>query len=306
MTLPEQDTDLLHNQTLVLDGSSQPYSFQVETYTEYTDSEGAMYTLHDGHEATGPTQIKVENGQLYVKAFGATEWSAVGEPLGTEETTTGTAQAGGDPYVHPLRGPPVKLPNVECTYRMYQDDDVIINADVRAATPEARAQIERAARQSAAAALGVDAVSAGAFFFRRVLVAHRASGETLTLDLETRTWSGSTPNLRLGSPVLVESDKAEHAYDMGAASAVHVPIEWGNGRLALAVHFVRNPQVRNGLGLSGTFPAGSTGLMVRNFRPKLWQLASLSDIRERSPTSRRLYSNRGTAAHREVSILVSA
>lgn len=59
--------------------------------------------------------------------------------------------------------------------------------------------------------------------------------------------------------------------------------------------FCRNPQVRNGLRLSGT------GLLTRNYRPRLFTLSRLTDGRAtRVPRStRRLTTQRGTNGHRE-------
>ena len=67
---------------------------------------------------------------------------------------------GGDPYLYPLVGPPIKLPNVEQVYRLYQDTDVVVNARVARASPQIRAEIEALVQDT-----GLRAVSTEAYFF---------------------------------------------------------------------------------------------------------------------------------------------
>ena len=187
-----------------------------------------------------------------------------------------SAQGGGDPYIYPLAGPPVKLPNCSATYRLYQDERTVVNAEVRAASPAIQAEIVRAAADVGA---GLVPISAEAYFFSRLHVAHRSAAgapwEHVTVDLENRRTTGSTPGLQVGQPQLLE--QPDQAYDPGARSHAYIPIRWGRGagRRELLVHFTRNPQVRNGLSLRGPGLERGTGLMVRNFRPKLFGIHAL-------------------------------
>jgi hypothetical protein len=55
-----------------------------------------------------------------------------------------------------------------------------------------------------------------------------------------------------------------------------IPVRWGQDT-CLTISYSRNPQIRNSLRLSGrkTSLAGGTGLLMRNYRPKLFRLPNL-------------------------------
>jgi len=52
------------------------------------------------------------------------------------------ASAGDDPYIYPLVGPPLKLPNADRIYRLYEDARVVINAEVARASPRIQRAIQ--------------------------------------------------------------------------------------------------------------------------------------------------------------------
>ena len=79
----------------------------------------------------------------------------------------------------------------------------------------------------------------------------------------------------MGAPQLLA--QPDQAYDPHARSHVCIPVRWGRGagRRELLVHFSRNPQVRHGLSLHGPGLERGSGLLVRNFRPKLFSIPTL-------------------------------
>ena len=185
------------------------------------------------------------------------------------------AVAGGDPYIYPLVGPAVKLPNVDGHYRLYQDDEVVINVHVAAASPEAMRDIERLTLPVVHTGLGLTPIASEAFFFRALYVASRSTGESVTIDLDRRTTTGSTALLHVGPPEV--QHHPGHAYDPDARSHVCIPVTWGR-RMALTVHYSHHVQVRNGLSLRGA-QLHATGLLVRNYRPKFFVVPSLTYTR---------------------------
>ena len=58
-----------------------------------------------------------------------------------------------------------------------------------------------------------------------------------------------------------------------------IPVRWGQDT-CLTIRYSRNTQIRNSLCLSGreTSLAGGTGLLMRNYRPKLFRLSNLHSI----------------------------
>ena len=182
------------------------------------------------------------------------------------------SHSGGDPYVYPVAGPCYKLPNCEEVYRLYQDAHVVVNARVSVASPQIQAEITQAVL-----AIGCDfltPVSTEAYFYSHVVVASRTTDDQVLIDLEQKQHSvtGSTQMFRVDSPELLTDSRP---YEPTVKSHVGIPVRWGND-MCLTISFSRNPQVRNGVRLSGTFSTEAAGgLLVRNYRPKLFRLPDI-------------------------------
>ena len=208
-----------------------------------------------------------------------------------------SASSGGDPYVFPLVGPVYKLPNCEEVYRLYQDDHVVINAMVSVASPEIQAEIVRAVADSYEI---IDSrykpVAAEAYFYSHVFVASRTTDDKVNIDIEQKQHlvTGTTNMFRV-EPQQVS--KNSRSYD--------IPVRWGQDT-CLTISYSRNSQVRNSLRLSGreTSLASGTGLLMRNYRPKLFRLPNLHSISTVSIPKRcvRPLTKRGTRGQNEVLI----
>jgi hypothetical protein len=213
------------------------------------------------------------------------------------KTVLKTVFAGGDPYIYPLNGQALKLPNTEDVYRLYQDDQVIINAQVGRATPAIQREIE------ALLGPGGAVISAQAHFFTHIHIA--CLGESLTYDLEHRTVSSDAPQstFSVGSPFVSTTDVP---YDAGLNnSRVCIPIRWGTD-MCLQIIYSANPQVRNGLSLQGTNVKYGSGLLIRNYRPRLFRLTGLQAAEPvvLPKNMKRVTSNRGTSGHQEYTMLM--
>ena len=231
---------------------------------------------------------------LESKFTDVTEWINPGLPV---------SHSGGDPYVYPLVGPPYKLPNCEEVYRLYQDEDVVINAQVSAASPEIQAEIVAVTAKKCLDFLRP--VSAEAYFYSQILVASRTTDERVLVDLEQKqhTVTGTTNMFRVQAP---EVSTDPRPYEDDCASYVGIPIHWGQN-MCLNISFSRNPQIRNGVRLtvsSGTGLKDSTRLLVRNYRAKFFRLPHLScTVPVSIPVGcTRPLTKRGTKGHKELII----
>lgn len=213
------------------------------------------------------------------------------------------SQAGGDPYVYPIHGSATKLPNIECTYRLFESEDgrTIINACVQRASH----QIQMGIMQVMGNDTGLEPVKYEAFFFTQVFVS--TGNEDVLLDLATKQVLRGTygTQLQVGHPVL---SHAHELYDQHSTSHVCIPIHWNQGQHCLNVRFSRNPQVQNGLQFRGPSSERDIGLLVRNYRPKLcmvqhiqWTGSIRSQLQKKQA---RIMRSRGIVAHREYSTYV--
>jgi hypothetical protein len=212
------------------------------------------------------------------------------------------AEGGGDPYIFPLIGPSMKLPNVEETYRLYESPTAIINGTVQRASTQIQQEIRAVVGDDFLPPLDTEA-----HFFSHLLVA--VGGEYIQLDLEQRSVSGNYGHaLHVTGPVLSHESLQ---FDTSSQKQVSTSIRWGRDT-CLTVYYTANPQVRNGLRLSGTQLLTSdacTGLLVRNFRPKLFRLhRGLQDVTTRLQPKlsncRRTTTNRGLHGFQERTIQV--
>jgi surface protein len=209
-----------------------------------------------------------------------------------------TAGGVGDPYIYPVVGPAYKLPNTPECYRLYEDARVVINARVSPASETICREIDRFT-----AGTGLKPVTYDAYFFSQLYIARRDGTDSVELDLEKRSTTGATGTtgtfFQTGSLVV----NADTTSPIGQMLETHVSLSIHWEQMHLCVSFSRNPQVRNGVSLHGRGITAGTGLLVRNYRPKLFRLARLDD---RSDTcTRRLQkcarqtTRRGVAGYRE-------
>ena len=238
-------------------------------------------------------QDETELSQLRTEVTDVTTW--INPPLSV-------SHSGGDPYVYPVVGPCYKLPNCEEVYRLYQDAHVVVNARVSVASPQIQAEIV-----DAVLAIGCDfltPVSTEAYFYSHVVIVSRTTNDQVLIDLEQKQHSvtGSTQMFRVGSPELLTDSRP---YESTVKSHVGIPVRWGND-MCLTISFSRNPQVRNGVRLSGTFSTEAAGgLLVRNYRPKLFRLPDIHCTSFVSIPTRctRPLTKRGIQGHRMLTLV---
>jgi hypothetical protein len=181
-------------------------------------------------------------------------------------------QALGDPYVYPMRTPiPVKLPNRAASYCLYQSEKTFINGEVRCATAEHQARMLQFVKN-----LGRETkrVIADGYFFSKFFVHDGSRDAQLMIDLRERTMEAQGDH----AFAISESTHPTGSPDWGGV-ARNVFIEWSVDQtvMKLTVSFYTNPHIENGISLSAeSLPANAIGLLVRNYKPKLMRLRSLT------------------------------
>jgi hypothetical protein len=179
---------------------------------------------------------------------------------------------GGDPYVFPLHGPVVKLPNCTNYYRLLQipSTQTVINAAVSRATPEQQAAIRE---QTTGLIDYADTIDDG-YFLSQIFIG--IEGQTFTINLEP----GADVLGRTDLPWAeagVRTGQNTTGLLQGTYQARNVQV----GPLTLEVRIFVNAQIRNevAVSLTGTIPVDTSGLLYRNYRPNLFQLGSLTCIK---------------------------
>jgi hypothetical protein len=202
----------------------------------------------------------------------------------------------GDPYIYPVLGLPHKLPNVSDCYRLYQDKNVVVNARVSMASDAIQREIAEVGQEYA-----IDRIVAEhAYFFSHVYIAHRTKPNNFVeIALEDRKTSAEGSYFQLNSPIL--NGEVGHNAILASELNTHVSIsvQW-DLYTRLCVSFSRHPQVRNGISIHGPTITNGTGLLIRNYRPKLCRVNRLDDIAGLTfPSTRRLTTKRGLGGNHE-------
>jgi hypothetical protein len=285
--------------------SNVPHAARIEKINANT----SLYKLTINNEATNfqTYTINFDTTSIYseseIKIFYNVDQAITPGVYTSEQqpppvTTTATASAGGDPYVYPMSGPPVKLPNMSASYRLYQDSAYIVNGRVSRASERTQSEINSVVEHT-----GLQAVSSEAFFFSVLRTIHVPSGEWFEIDLESKRTNMSSPDAKAMFGVgELELQNTHYAFEPDCdkgRSHVSFPIRLGTST-TVHIMFSRNPQVRNGLSLT-TSTTNADGLLLRNYRPKLFQITShVYDKPVSIPTGyRRVLTKRGVAGHQE-------
>ena len=256
----------------LLDNNDQAFWDMIEHDDYYGRSQNVeidmITTLEDGstvenHNISSSSLIKEKRFHIV---------KIVRPPASGMSASTSTAL--GDPYIYSMRSNiPVKLPDAEACYRLYQSKDTFINAEVAVATKEHENRMIKFVEN-----LGKDTkdVISDGYFFSKFFIADGKN--KMIVDLREKSFS-----------LLEGSDKdffylSENNNNAGNkdwnGKAKNVVVEWlteeGN-QMKATVSFFANPHIENGISLSvSNLPEKALGLCVSNYRPKLMRVPSLN------------------------------
>jgi outer membrane murein-binding lipoprotein Lpp len=301
INIPE-DVLVVHVPTIV-ENTNLSLVFQEECQIIFRKNVGGLYQVQREDGTWGVSQ---PTGGVYVHNCGHREITLIWGTV-TIIVSAYTASAGGDPYIFPCIGPPVKLPNVPAIYRLYQDTSVIINATVEPATTTAQAQIHALFDN-----IGdgfISPLSANAFFFSQLYVGTTNGVAHVLVDLEQKNIQSMCSNdfFTVGKPFVDTGPQQPYErINNEQRSRISLCVRWLSK--CLTISYSRNPQIRNGITLTGTIPTQCTGLLVRNYRSKLFTLDNIAQVTPvvLKPNCRRTTTQRGIAGHQECMVYIAA
>ena len=183
----------------------------------------------------------------------------------------GGGGSGGDPYVFPLcSNIPVKLPNRDETYRMFEQGNNYVNAHVSKATAEHQSRMIKFVKKYTDK---VDNVITDGYFYDKFFIS--AEGHKLMFDLENKKIKGNNDTLRFFK---ITTSNAKFSNQCFNARCYKVHIEWDTNEghtIATNIMFFENPNIENGISMEMSSIHDSVGMLIRNYRPKLMRLPSL-------------------------------
>lgn len=240
------------------------------------------------------------NTSMFDRALDSNEISKVQNLIFPEVPTSGSS--GGDPYIMPMLSDiPVKLPDVETTYRLFEQDNNFVNVSVSRASEEHQKRTEEVTKQWQEK-LGTDLISKNTvtdgFFFNKVFIS--AQGNQLMVDMYNRkiTTIGSCDT----SVFKVKTAKKHHQNKIWANSeCTSTFITWkdeNNSDISVELQLYKNPHIENGVNMSvKRLSPNATGLLVKNYNPKYMKVPSLTTtkynkLHRRVKTAKNLFSKK--------------
>lgn len=169
----------------------------------------------------------------------------------------------GDPYVTPLHGPRLKLPDRSACYRLFQVGDTVVNAQVGQLGKGHDALIRT---YFAGRLRGGDVPIVGGYFYTGFWVQHE--GATLFLDVSSfgrlhMRWEGGAPS---GAESPLRFEGSQRSMDGGSICSGdrRTTYVFRFGAHALCVHMYDNPQIHCGVGLASSAAATdrASGLLI--------------------------------------------
>lgn len=178
----------------------------------------------------------------------------------------------GDPYVFPIKSSiPVKLPNKNAFYRMFEQGDNYINVEVGRCTDEHKNRMLDYAKKLTPVTHNI--VMDG-YFYQNVFIS--AEGHQLAIDYNTKKGNCDDEAMKF-----FKIKQSKKLFDCGEfyEDANCWSITWDtkeNKKIQVELMFFPNPHIENGINIIPSTFKKSTGLIVDNYKPKLMELPSLT------------------------------
>lgn len=197
-----------------------------------------------------------------------------------DELNSNEATALGDPYIYSIRSSvPVKLPDTEASYRLYQCDDTYINAEVLKAAPEHQQRMIKFADKQISKNekfhYNINEVVTDGYFFSKFFICEK--NKKMVVDLHKKNIIVDKKDMKFFN---IESNNNVVGIKNQKGVSNNIVIDWvteeGN-KVTATIHFFKNPHMENGISLSvSNLPSKALGLCVSNYRPKLMKLPNLT------------------------------
>ena len=269
-TLSEPSTDFAENDVAVTGGVLSGFSGSGTSYT-------ATFTPADNSTVDGVISVasnKFSDAAGNQNQDGGDANNTLTVTIDTTRPAPLVGSGGGDPYIYPMLSEiPVKLPDKEACYRLYQDESTFINAEVIKATPEHQKRMKQFAKEFFPNV--IEFISDGFFFSKFCII---TDGNIFMIDLKTRkgyfNWKDESNifNIKTGRGVTGDEGMC--------GMADQYTISWTTEEkkaFNTTIKFYDNPHIENGISITvDRLSKKALGLCVRNYRPKLMVIPNIS------------------------------
>lgn len=189
--------------------------------------------------------------------------------IGSITVSAASAGSNGDPYIYPiLSTTPVKLPNMDACYRLFERTNTFINASVKKATAE---HVERMIRYAKKITPVTHNIVCNGYFYDKFFIA--SDNNTVLIDLIHKKIECSNKeyfNFKFHNKRYNKGEFDEHA------KAITISWETIDGNsLSFSSLLFSNPHQENGLLFKTSYLNQSIGMALRNYKPKLMTIPNI-------------------------------
>lgn len=254
------------NTTLTFDrqdvGDNELYTVSATTWTDIViNSDNVSTGTFTDSNNTGtlaPDDSVTIDGRIFI--------------IGSIADGGGSGGSAGDPYVFPIKSSiPVKLPNKNAFYRMFEQGDNYINVEVGRCTDDHKNRMLDYAKKLTPVTHNI--VMDG-YFYQNVFIS--AEGHQLAINYNTKKGNCDDEAMKFFK---IKQSKKLFDCDEFYEDANCWSITWDtkeNKKIQVELMFFPNPHIENGINIIPSTLKKSTGLIVDNYKPKLMELPSLT------------------------------
>jgi hypothetical protein len=212
---------------------------------------------------------KIGNNPTFTIIFGGV---AIAAGAGS---STSSGISGGDPYITPVYGPTYKLPNANAFYRLYENNDVLINGEVKEISNKKKEKMIEYYKNKGF--VNLETAITDIYVFRSVYLS--IGTHKLAFNLNNIKWVTTTHSKDFFKIDLPKGTNLKSEWFVGEKDgAAKITIKWTHNGIesGLNLFFFNDPQKENGISLHEMPCKHSIGLLIRNYKPEIFKLENLT------------------------------
>ena len=188
------------------------------------------------------------------------------------------AESMGDPYIIPINGDIYKLPDLTASYRLYELDNIFINAKVDKATEEMQGRMLDFYRKLGGDNDDSQEIILNGYYYHKFFIS--SEGHQIMLDLTQNKIIVEEQDKLYFNLSIEEKEEKKHLLKMGGY--IEFSISWTTekyGNMHITIDLYKNPQIDNGIKLLSGVNNNSIGLLIRNYEPSTMEIEDVTTLK---------------------------
>mgnify|MGYP001211556706 CR=1 FL=1 len=183
----------------------------------------------------------------------------------------------GDPYIIPAFGEIYKLPDIDKIYRLYQHNNVYVNASVKKATKEKESQIlDYYENIGGNKNLNQEIITDG-YYYEKFFI--KSNNNYMLFDFKNNDIKYSEKAEEYFNIEIHEKENDPNSFYSGDGMKLNITFDVDNEKMGFSILLFKNPQIDNGIEVLNNVSKDSIGLLVRNYKPSLFEIDNIKSTK---------------------------